>query len=77
MSQDIEQEAIQRWLDSIAEPEAEAAARAYMIARGSHMGGTRPEWCRAQWSQLPTDYREFLVAIARMGMEYAKTMPRD
>lgn len=77
MSQDIELEEIKRWLDSIADAPADAAARAYMIARRSHRGGELPKWCRVQWSQLPTDYRDFLASIARMGMEYTKTMPRD
>jgi hypothetical protein len=64
----MDDEEIQRWLAATADPSADIASRAYSHARLSHVGGERPKWIRGQWHNLPSDYREFLVSIARLAM---------
>jgi hypothetical protein len=64
----IEDEEIKRWLEATADPAADIAARAYSLSRLGHMGGELPKWNRTQWHNLPTEYREFLVSIARLAI---------
>lgn len=69
---DIELEEIERWLATVDDEPSEVASRAYSQAKLSHVGGERPNWCRIEWHNLNSKYREFLVSIARAGMEHGK-----
>ena len=68
----ISDDEIEKWLEATEEPAADIAARAYMDARRGHVGGERPKWCRAQWTELQREYREFLTSIARLAIANAK-----
>lgn len=69
---DIRADQIKAWLASIPDDAADIASRAYMNARRSHSTGDRPKWMRAQWSHLPTEYRQFLTAFVKAGIDNEK-----
>ncbi len=69
---DIDEAEIKRWLESTDDPASDIASRAYGLAKLSPVGGERPKWCRGEWHNLPTEYREFLVSIARLAIANAK-----
>lgn len=62
---------IKRWISSIPDDPSDIASRAYMDAKRSHLG-ERPKWCRVEWHNLDSRYRDFLVSIAARAMEYQR-----
>lgn len=70
---DISLEEIDRWIDSISDHASDIASRAYTNAKMAHVTGERPKYLRGEWHNLPADYREFLVSIARLAMKHPTT----
>ena len=60
------------WLASVPDDEHDLAARLYMQHRREHVTGEPPKWLRVQWTQQPKEYRAFLAALVRMGIDNAK-----
>ena len=65
----ISLEEIDRWIDSISDEAANIACRAYILSRGTHVGGELPKFNRTDWHDLRKDYRDFLVSLVRYALE--------
>ena len=66
---DIELEEIDRWIDSVSDPAADLACRAYILSRAAHIGGEMPKFNRTNWHDLRKDYRDFLTSLVRFALE--------
>lgn len=61
---------IDAWIERFGGDKAEQIAiQAYADARKAHRGGEFPKHLRPHWDQMPHDYREFLISIARLALE--------